>query len=128
MVKIYEDSYYIITQHSDYKFVPGFYVIKENSCHWFDSKESINRLAELEKKIRDYLLTKGVELVGIYKEDTELGFSVYIIPYHIEVLERLVISPDLYQPFISKYLKFFDKTYKDKVNSYNTGLKELLKK
>lgn len=128
MLKIYEDYYYTITQHPEYKNIPGFYVINENNCSWDESVESINRLPELEKCIRDYLLEIGVELVGIYKEQTDSGFQVYLIPYHISVLEKNCISPDLYQPYISKYLNSFDEKYKEEVIKYNNQLVKKLNK
>lgn len=126
---IYKDEYYTILQTPEYPNIPGFYTIIENNKEWYSSIESINRLALLEKTIRQELLNLGIQLVGIYREESAAKkFKVLIIPYYIKQLEKLQISPDLYQPYIQKYLNSFDDSYTDKVNETNSVMKRCLYK
>ena len=126
---IYKDEYYTILQTPEYPYIPGFCTIIENNKEWYSSIESINRLALLEKIIRQELLNLGVQLVGIYREESpDKKLKVLIIPYHIKQLENLQISPDLYQPYISKYLNSFDTSYTDKVKETNSVMKRCLYK
>jgi len=120
---IYEDEYYKIFNHEKFNNVPGMVVIKPKSENWYSTDAAIERLAILEKSIRDYLLEIGIELVGIYREQNEEGkFEITMIPYHIHQLNLLGISPDLYQPFIEKYLNSFDSSHINEVNSINKKL------
>lgn len=126
---IYSDDFYKVVQCQEFPYIPGFYTILENQQKWYSSDESINRLAILEKIIRDVLLSIGVELVGIYREECDNGFfRVLLIPYYIDELKRNNISPDLYQPYISKYLNSFDKSYMEQVKSTDNIMIKKLKK
>jgi len=104
---LYEDAYFYITKCPEYANVPGFFVIYENNNNWYSSAESINRLALLEKTIRDEFMKCGIELTGIYREENDNEFRVLIIPFDVKVLNSINISPDLYQPYIKEYLDFF---------------------
>lgn len=127
--KIYEDEYFIVKQDDKYINVPGLYVITEKKVKWDSSTDSINNLAIIEKKIRDSMLDMGLELVGIYKEQSQdKGFKVIIIPYHLEVLNKLEINYDMYQPYISKYLDFFNNEYADRTNEINNIMKVKMNK
>lgn len=127
MNTLYEDDYYLVRQHNTFHNIPGFYVITRKSDDLDNNIEAIYRLAELEKMIRDFLLSKNVELIGIYREQSEKGFQIFIIPYHIEILKKLDISPDLYQPFIEKYLSSFGDKYLDEAETYNKEFKKMIK-
>lgn len=128
LFNIYEDEYYIVRQSEEYK-IPGFYVITEKNERWDSSFESINRLAAIEKKIRDSLLDMGMELVGIYREQTpENGFRVMLIPYHVNILKELGISPELYQPKIETYLKGFPPSQTENISEVNRQMTLKMKK
>ena len=117
---IYEDKYYKIYYHEKFSNVPGMVVIKPKLEEWYYNDKAIEKLAILEKAIRDCLFEVGVELVGIYKEQDENGkYEITMIPYHIYKLNSLGISPDLYQPFIEKYLNSFDSSDVNELNSIN---------
>lgn len=122
---IYSDNYFSIMQNMEYPHVPGFFVIKGKRPDSFFCNESITRLAILEKEIRDGLLSVGAELVGIYREEMEDGsLQVLMIPYYVEKLIQNDISPDLYQPYIQRYLKSFSEFHLEKTNE----LKQIMKK
>lgn len=105
---LYEDQYFYITQCKEFPNVPGLFAIYENGNKWYSSKDSINRLATIEKAIRDELMNQGIDLVGIYKEEYEKDvFRILIIPYDVKILKQNNISPDLYQPYIKEYLESF---------------------
>lgn len=128
MMKIlYRDSFFTIAQHEDYENIPGFYVIRESNCDWNISMNGIKKLAELEQTIRQFLLELGVDLVGIYREYKENKICIYIIPYHIDILQEMNISPDLYQPYIEEYLKNFPNSKIKKVEEYNKLLVKRMK-
>jgi len=129
LIRIYEDEYFYVHQSSEYKNVPGFYVITEKNTKWNSTSKTINRLAEIEKNIRDGFLELGIQLVGIYREQTpENEFKVLLIPYHLEVLTKLGISPDEYQPYIEKYLKSFNEEHSDSVRNINNVMVKKLNK
>jgi len=120
---IYEDEYYEIFHHEKFSNVPGMVVIKPKLENWYSIDAAIEKLAILEKIIRDYLLEIGIELVGIYREQNEEGkFEITMIPYHVHQLNLLGISPDLYQPFIEKYLNSFDSSHINEVKLINKKL------
>jgi hypothetical protein len=126
--EIYEDEYFIVGQEEKYYFIPGFYEIKERNLEWDNSLESISKLATIEKSIRDTLLELGIELVGIYREESTNGdFKVLIIPYHIEALKKLGISPNLYQPYIQYYLENYTVLNNNNVSKTNDAIIEKLK-
>lgn len=103
---IYSDEHFIVKQNPDYPMSPGFYIIQNKQMQWESSKDSIIKLADLQKYIRNGLWEMGVQLVGIYMEKSNDGrLKSLIIPYHLEVLRKLNISPDLYQPYIDLYLQ-----------------------
>lgn len=127
-INIYEDEYLVVRQSEIYSNVPGFYTITVKKDTWDNSLDSIDRLSMIEKKIRDVLFEVGIELVGIYNEQSEdRDFIVFVIPYHIKKLKLLGISPDLYQPHIPEYLQSFDVSNKEDVYSLNEKMIRELK-
>lgn len=105
--KLYEDQYFYITKCKEFPNVPGLLTIHEKDDNWYSSEESIKRLALIEKTIRDELMKLGFELAGIYGEENNNEFRILIIPYDVKLLVQNNIPPDLYQPFIRKYLESF---------------------
>lgn len=106
---LYENQYFYITKCNEFPNIPGFFVIYEKENRWYSSEDSIKTLAIIEKTIRDELMKQGIELTGIYREEYEDNkFRILIIPYDVNVLEQNNISPDLYQPYIKKYLESFN--------------------
>ena len=105
---LYEDEYFYITHCKEYPNIPGLLAIYEKGDKWYSTKESVNRLAMIEKNIRDELKKIGIPLVGIYGEEYEDGtFRILMIPYDVEILKEHNISPDLYQPYIKEYLESY---------------------
>lgn len=122
---LYEDEYFYITNCKEFPNVPGLVTIITKVNPWYNSNELIKRLALIEKTIREELMKYGFELVGIYREEyDEDKLRILIIPYNIKVLEQNDISPDLYQPYIRRYLESFNN------NKYlsNDLSKKILKK
>jgi len=117
---LYENECFIVKQSEEFPFVPGFYTIVEKEKSWDNSPKTVATLAKLEKCIRDTLFELGVELVGIYKEQyIDNEFRVLIVPYHVDILLKLNIPPDEYQPHITRYLNSFDKSFEkisDEIN------------
>lgn len=126
--EIYCDEFYRVVPCPEYPSVPGFYVIFERDKPWYSSINSIKRLAILEKTIRDELLLLGTELVGIYHEEIEEKFRVLIIPYYVQKLRENGISPDLYQPFITKYLNSFVEFNLSLINDINNKISNKLER
>ena len=125
-MKIYENEYYLVETIDEYKNVPGLCQIKEKNIKWYDSSETVDNLAVLEHTIRRVLLDLGATLTGIYREEKDV-FRIIIIPYFIDKLEENNISPDLYQPYINKYLDSFSDDYKKNFNNdFINRLKEEL--
>lgn len=105
---LYEDQYFYITKCEEFPNVPGLLTIYEKDNNWYSSEASIKRLALIEKTIREELMEQGFELTGIYKEEYDDNeFRILIVPYDVKILKQNNISPDLYQPFIRKYLESF---------------------
>lgn len=105
---LYEDQYFYITKCEEFPNVPGLLTIYEIDNNWYSSEASIKRLALIEKTIREELMKQGFELTGIYREEYDDNkFRILIIPYNVKILKQNNISPDLYQPFIRKYLESF---------------------
>lgn len=122
---LYEDQYFYITNCDEFPNVPGLLIIYSKRDNWYSTIDSIKRLALIEKIIREELMKVGFELVGIYREEYyDNEFRILIIPYNVEILNRNSISPDLYQPYIRKYLESFEQK-KYISNSIN---KKILKK
>lgn len=122
---LYEGKYFLLQQNNKYPFIPGCYqIIEKDDVNFIYSTQKIEELARLEKKIRDFLLENNMQLVGIYKEEENGRFNFYIITYHIEVLKQNNINPDLYQPYIEKYLSSFSKKNLENVKVLNKKLKK----
>lgn len=126
---IYEDKFYKVIQTKDYPNIPGCYTIVEKEFYDNFTVEKSKTLALLEKKIRKQLLDLGIELVGIYKQEENEGLlNVIIIPYHLDRLEELDISPDGYQPYIEEYLNSYNNGDNYKAKSYAKKTKKYLEK
>lgn len=110
-IRLYEDEYFYITNCKEFPKVPGLVAIYSKIDYWYCSKNSIKKLALIEKTIREELMNQGFELAGIYREEYKKNkFRILIIPYDVKILEKNNISPDMYQPYIRKYLESFEDT------------------
>lgn len=107
-IRLYEDEYFYITGCKEFPNVPGLVVIYSKIDYWYCLENSIKRLAVIEKTIREELMAQGFELAGIYREEyKDNKFRILIIPYSVTILKQNDISPDMYQPYIRKYLESF---------------------
>ena len=125
---LYEGKYFLLKQNDKYPFIPGCYqLIEKDKISFIYSSEKLEELVRLEKKVRDFLLENNMQLVGIYKEEHNGLFKFYIITYHVEMLKQNNIDPDLYQPYIERYLSSFSEEKTDNVKVLNKKLKKYFK-
>ena len=119
---VIETDNYLIGNSNIYKNVPGFYKIYLKTK---SNNHNPKELAKIEYLLRSFLLNQNAQLVGIYREEDKKGkLIITIIPYYIEVFEKLNIDPDLFQPYIAKYLDSFDESYISTVNQTNESLRK----
>lgn len=125
---LYKDEHFLIIHNEKYCYVPGFLNIISINDAWDESIEKIEKIARLEQTIRKLFLELDIQIVGLYREEDENeDFTISIIPFHVKQLEFLGISPDMFQPYIEKYLNSFDISFIKEVKFIDEKVSNALK-
>ena len=96
---------YIIKEYKINNSIPGCFEICPIENGFTDCNQ--NELMFILSSIRDFMHTEGCDLNGIYSESG----STLFITFYVDVLKRLNISPEEYQPGIAKYLSEFPEDF-----------------
>lgn len=99
---VFSTENWVLSRLDKYLFISGCYQLSRQEGVALEER-ALKECAFILKQIRLALEKNNMKLVGIYFEPTE-EYDFLIIPFHINALEKLGISPDAFQPEIYRYL------------------------